>query len=59
MKRRPCSNSAGIEKAPLGALFCCLCCPLRGHARSHRNCTVIKLCEVPVGAGARESAGTG
>ncbi|AXQ48642.1 hypothetical protein CQW31_00685 [Pseudomonas sp. 382] len=25
--------------------------PLRGHARSHRYCTVFRICAMPVGAG--------
>ncbi|MNJ78223.1 hypothetical protein D3C81_1949810 [compost metagenome] len=32
--------------------FCCLCGPLRGHARSHRITTGLEYCAVPVGAGA-------
>ncbi|ORL70923.1 hypothetical protein B7H19_01440 [Pseudomonas putida] len=31
--------------------MCCLCRPLRGHARSHRFTTGFRTCAVPVGAG--------
>ncbi|RCL21380.1 hypothetical protein C6A77_22555 [Pseudomonas sp. AFG_SD02_1510_Pfu_092] len=34
---------------PLGR--CCLCWPVRGLARSHRDHTVSQTCAVPVGAG--------
>ncbi len=44
-----------------GFVFCAGCPgPFAGQARSHKNTTAFRCCEVPVGAGlSREEAGTG
>ncbi|OUM28894.1 hypothetical protein B8W72_19860 [Pseudomonas putida] len=42
----------------VGRGFCFLCRPLRGLARSHRDCTTFNSCAEPVGAGEPAKAAT-